>query len=208
MVILLEQFKPLRSGFARLVYAIELDAMARWRYVQVPAVKSIIEIKPGSIYAQQLDLLPSRTNECGFCIIGWVPCANTELEPAFCVNGEIDGPEPPSVIMLFFICWIKVISGNKKAKPSLSFVLLGLHTKHVPCEKHELNTCYTTNPTHLINLPIWRYFNPLHPVSPTAVGPTFQLYLTLVYNDRLILREYNCAPEVKLRLASIHSNLG
>ena len=29
MVILLEQFKPLRGGFTRLVHAIELDAMAR-----------------------------------------------------------------------------------------------------------------------------------------------------------------------------------
>lgn len=47
MVVLFEEFKPLRCCLARLVNTIELDTMTRRRDVQIPAAKIVLRSAKG-----------------------------------------------------------------------------------------------------------------------------------------------------------------
>lgn len=54
------------------------------------------------------NVLPSRPDECGLCIVRRIPCADTKLDPSFSVHGQVDLPEPPSMIVL--LC--KILQGD------------------------------------------------------------------------------------------------
>ena len=46
------------------------------------------------------DALPSRTDECRLGVVVAVPSTNAEFEPALRIHGDLDRPEPPSVVVL------------------------------------------------------------------------------------------------------------
>lgn len=46
------------------------------------------------------NVLPSRPDGCGLCIVRRIPRTDTELDPSFRIHGQVDLPEPPSMIVL------------------------------------------------------------------------------------------------------------
>ena len=49
---------------------------------------------------KRADVLPGGADKGRLGVVGRVPGAHAELEPALCVDRQLDRPEPPGMVML------------------------------------------------------------------------------------------------------------
>lgn len=66
--------------------------------MEIPAI--ISPVRPHIQIESYCNVLPRGANKGRFRIVRRIPRADTELEPSFSIDGQVDLPQPPGVIVL------------------------------------------------------------------------------------------------------------
>lgn len=102
------------------------------------------------------NILPSRSNECRLGIVRRVPRTHTKFNPSFRIDGQVDFPESPRVVVFFS----QILWGNFVPRVT---TIIGM------------SKCRGLYDATAVYLPIRRHLDTFDPTGVTAVRPSLYL---------------------------------